>query len=452
MKTIPEYTASQLVAAYAREELTPADVVAGLVAHTEALDGDVEAWAHWNPDVPRARAGGLPRDRETHRPLSLYGVPIGVKDVFNTKDFLTEMGSLIWQDFHAGNDARVLFNLLYEGGISFSKTTTSEFAVHHPTKTKNPHDLERTPGTSSAGSAAAVACGMVPVALGTQTGGSIVRPASYCGVYGFKPTFGLIPRTGVLKTTDTLDTVGFFARSAADLRLVFEAARVKGRDYPIVNEKVQPRELPEQARVAIYRGPLWSGADASSVEAFEQLVNQLREKTQWQFEEREIPDFEAIYEDHELIYCKALSYYFKAEVRSAKVKISDVLNDMLDRGEEITSEDYLTALDRQSRHTRAMEQAFDCDFGLTLAAYGEAPVGLDAPDIPDTCKVWTYLGMPALSLPVLQGSAGMPVGLQLIGRKYSDYDVLSAAQQISTHVGFDEGIQPVQVSSHAHAV
>ncbi|MEM6883892.1 MAG: amidase [Verrucomicrobiota bacterium] len=443
---IPDFTATQLVEAYRKHELSPLEVANALVEHTESMENEIEAWAHWDPEISRARAGGLAADQQENSNASLYGVPIGVKDVFNTKDFPTEMGSLIWKGFHAGNDARIVFNLLYDGGFTFGKTTTSEFAVHHPTKTRNPHDLERTPGTSSAGSAAAVACGMVPVALGTQTGGSITRPASYCGVYGYKPTFGLIPRTGVLKTTDTLDTIGWFARSVEDIELLFESARVKGLDYPVVNEKVQPRSLPENARVGIYRGPLWQGADSSATQAFEEAVEKIQKQTKWEFEEFNVPDFESIYKDHELIYCKALSYYFKAEVRSAKVQISDVLNDMLDRGDMIAPDEYIGAIERQSKRTREMDKLFTFDFGLTLSAYGEAPVGLDAPDIPDSCKVWTYLGMPALNIPALKGAAGKPVGLQIIGRKYSDYDVLKAGQMIADRLGFGEGIPPVTTS------
>ena len=160
-------------------------------------------------------------------------MPIGVKDIINTADFPTQMGSPLWNGFTPGNDARVVFNMKRAGGLVPGKTVTAEFAVHTLGKTINPWAPERTPGTSSSGSAVAVALGMVPAALGTQTAGSIVRPASFCGVWGMKPSFGLIPRTGMLKTTDSLDTVGFFAGHAADLQRLFDGLRVDGRDYPV---------------------------------------------------------------------------------------------------------------------------------------------------------------------------------------------------------------------------
>ena len=161
-------------------------------------------------------------------------VPFGVKDIFNTIDLKTEMGSETWKDHNAGNDARVVSVLRHQGYTPIGKTVTAEFAVHHLNKTKNPHSIDKTPGTSSSGSAVAVATGMVPFALGTQTAGSIIRPASFCGVWGMKPSFGLIPRTGSLKTTDSLDTIGFLSSYGTDMREILNLLRVKGPNYPFV--------------------------------------------------------------------------------------------------------------------------------------------------------------------------------------------------------------------------
>src|SRR3990167_8157472 len=162
-------------------------------------------------------------------------IPVGVKDIYNTADFPTQMGSPLWKDFTPGNDARAVYHLKRQGANIVGKTVTAEFAVHALDKTLNPYDATRTPGTSSSGSAVAVSMGMVPAATGTQTAGSIVRPASFCGVYGCKPSFGTIPRTGMLKTTDSLDQIGFFTVHAEDLRRLFDSMRVKGENYPISN-------------------------------------------------------------------------------------------------------------------------------------------------------------------------------------------------------------------------
>ena len=167
-----------------------------------------------------------------NKKLPLYGIPVGIKDIFNTYDAPNSFGSEIYKSYLPGNDARIVFDIRDKGGIVFGKTYSSEFAVHNPTPTLHPIDKKLSPGTSSAGSAVAVAKKMVPIAIGSQTAGSIIRPASYCGVLGFKPTFGTIARTGVLKTADTLDTIGFFSNYTDDIELIFNSVRQKGRNYP----------------------------------------------------------------------------------------------------------------------------------------------------------------------------------------------------------------------------
>ena len=169
---------------------------------------------------------------------NLYGVPFGAKDVINTINFKTQMGSTIWKNHKAGNNARIVSRLINSGALLVGKTVTSEFAVDAVNKTKNPWDLSKVPGTSSSGSAASVSSGMVPFSIGTQTLGSIIRPASWCGIYGMKPTYGLLPRTGILKTTDTLDTVGFFSRSSDDMLQLLNNTILKDQNHPIINDKL----------------------------------------------------------------------------------------------------------------------------------------------------------------------------------------------------------------------
>ena len=235
--TLADLTAGEFLKRLAAREIGVLDYVRACADRIEQFEPMLKAWAWYDRARFEERAAELDRalgkSSGNDLPAPLFGVPVGVKDVFNTYDMPTEMGSVIYAGYTPGNDARVVSNLRLAKAIMAGKTVTAEFAVHHPGPTRYPYDLERSPGTSSSGSAVAVATSMVPAALGTQTAGSIVRPASYCGIFGFKPSFGLVPRTGVLKTTDTLDTVGWMARSVEDLALLFETMRVRGHNYPI---------------------------------------------------------------------------------------------------------------------------------------------------------------------------------------------------------------------------
>ena len=226
--TPAEMTASEFLRQLKDGQISVFEYVDACAQRIEQLDESVCAWHKFDGDMVRARArvlDDLLAGGEAMRQLA--GAPIAVKDIFNTYDYPTGMGSPIMDDYTPGNDARLVSDLRMAQGIVMGKTVTAEFAVHHPGPTRNPYDLRRSPGTSSSGSAAAVAARMAPLALSSQTGGSTIRPASYCGIYGFKPSFGLLPRTGVLKTTDTLDSLGFMARSVEDLRLIFEVCCVR---------------------------------------------------------------------------------------------------------------------------------------------------------------------------------------------------------------------------------
>ena len=428
---IHQLSAGEAIALIRERRLGCLELNRALFDRIEALEPLVKAWTWLDRDAALEQAGLIEaKIRSDEFKGRLWGLPVGMKDIFNTAAMPTQMGSLIWKDFQPGNDARVVFNIQYDGGVIPGKTTTSEFAVHEPTETHNPHRLGWAPGTSSAGSAAAVACGMVPLALGSQTAGSITRPASYCGVFGFKPTFGLVPRTGVLKTTDTLDTIGCLARSLEDIKLLFEVIRVSGRNYPWVDRKVQPRPLREPTRLALVRGPHWDQAKPYARRTLTDWADRLARLGGFEISRCELPEAAEIFEAHEVIYCKALAYYFRAEKHFDRTTISKVLLNMLDRGETITPREYHAAVARQAELTHSLNDRFPADAIITLAAGGEAPQGLDSPDLPDTTKIWTYLGMPSLSLPLAAGPTGLPLGMQLVGPKYADYTLLDIAQRI----------------------
>ena len=415
-------------------QLTSTELLKSCLSRINELEPTLHAWAYVDEELPLAAAQEIDKSRQRGEPVgALKGVPFGVKDIYNTRDMPTEMGSVLWKDFTPGNDARVVETLRRKGGIVIGKTVTAEFAVHFPGPTLNPYDLRRSPGTSSTGSAVAVATGMVPLALGSQTAGSTIRPVSYCGVYGFKPSFGLIPRTGVLKTIDTLDHVTLLSRTPGDLKLMLDNARVSGSNHPFVVERVDKTaegpSLPTRWRVVLVRGPKWKGAEAYARYAVENFAKQLQAFEAIDVEKMQLPEvFSEVHDVHEMMYCRMLAYYFKEEIQHSD-HISLSFRKMVEYGQQFTSEDYQTGLKFQGDVTKLLEQLFDdFDVILNLSTGGEALVGLEAPDRPDNCLIWSFCGVPALSLPVFSGPSGLPFGAQIVARKYDDYRLLAFAK------------------------
>lgn len=427
--------ATQFLAELKAKRISALEYVQSCFDRIERFDGMVKAFKQVGRDMALQRARKI--DERVARGESIgamAGVPVGVKDVFNTYDFATGMGSSILDSYQPGNDARIVSDIRLEGGIIAGKTVTAEFAVHSPGPTRNPHDLQRTPGTSSSGSAAAVASFMVPVALGTQTAGSIIRPASYCGVIGYKPSFGLIPRTAMLKTTDTLDTVGYLARSVTDVELLLETTRVRGHNYPVSEAALaDPGRQPpvgRRWRVAVLRGPK-SDVEAPSVKlGVERLANAMAAAGCEVFEYRLPPDFDQAHEVHEAIYQRSLSYYFRHEWKDHADMFSPRLQAMIEGGLRVSAEQYQQALARQSALRQQFDQLAAVDFDILLcpSTADEAPIGLDAEDPVDHCLIWTMVGAPSISLPLLTGRTGRPAGCQFVARRYADYCLLNFAR------------------------
>ena len=368
-------------------------------------------------------------------PRALEGIPVGAKDIFNTIDFPTQMGSPLWKDFTPGNDARVIYDLKRSGAVIPGKTVTAEFAVHSLGKTINPHAPDRTPGTSSSGSAVAVATGVVPVALGTQTAGSIIRPASFCGVWGCKPSFGLVPRTGTLKTTDSLDSVGFFVNHAEDLQPVFEAIRVHGRNFPISDAALtdtQRQSAPAGRpwRVAIVRPHVWEYVPEYAASAFDAWCAALGQNRRFKLAEMDLPpQMERSHIVHETIYNKALAYYFQDEFKRAEL-ISPVMNRLITAGQKVTAEQYRLALDEQVTLARRMDSFFEnTDVIVTLSTAGIAPLR-EQEEAPDSALMWTLTHLAAVSAPAFSSPAGLPFGLQLVARRYNDPLLFSLVSEL----------------------
>ncbi|MEK7602527.1 MAG: amidase [Patescibacteria group bacterium] len=424
-KLFIENSINTLVEKLHRGALRPEDLSNATRENISELDSKYHAF------VVSADKGEMLRMQQTSAGKGLFAhVPVGVKDIYNTADFPTQMGSALWKNFKPGNDARSLFNLKREGAVVAGKTVTAEFAVHALNETLNPYDVTRTPGTSSSGSAVAVALGMVPFATGTQTAGSIIRPASFCGIYGMKPSFGFIPRTGVLKTTDSLDTLGFFSVHLEDLRRGFDAMRVHGLDYPISNVAItdttrQQKREGRPWRVGFVRTHTWDDAEPYAQEAFLAFAKKLGEERGFEVVDATLPELlRQAHETHETIYDKALSYYFQNEYKHAE-DISPVMQEMIEKGKAITPEMYQVALARQSEMLYAMDEYLkEFEVLITLSTAGEAPLR-EVREKPDSSLIWTLTHLPVVGVPAFRSPDNLPFGFQVVARKYNDYLLLS---------------------------
>ncbi len=421
-----------------KRKLSLVEWLLSCIAQVERYDSSLCAWQHFEPEISIRQA------REIERKINagefeglLWGAPFGVKDVINTADFQTWMGSPIWKGFTPGNDARVISHLKREGGLTLGKTVTAEFAVHHPGPTVNPYNPAYSPGTSSSGSAVSVAACMVPFSLGTQTAGSTIRPASYSGVYGFKPSFGVVPRTGILKTLDTLDHVSFFARTIDDLWLMFESARVRGANYPYVKNNLDDwssSQVKPPYRVAFVRGPGWEHAEEYAKDAVCRLASHLSRCEDVELREVELPEpFSRAHDIHALVYQKGLSYYFDEEYRLHRDELSDIFSEMIEQGQKITSEQYWEGLEQQENLKTILSDFFeDFDMILNLSTSGHAPKGIMGRDKKDNCLIWTLCGVPTMNVPTFKSSEGLPFGAQLVARRYHDFSLLKMAKDVQT--------------------
>ena len=411
------------------EELTRA-----CLARIEAREPEVQAWAFLDPEHALRQARAADEWRKRGRPLGpLHGLPVGVKDIIDTADMPTENGTVLHAGRRPRQDATLVSLLRAAGAIILGKTVTTELAVYGPNKTRNPHNLEHTPGGSSSGSAAAVADGMVPLAIGTQTNGSVIRPASFCGVYGFKPSHGLIPRTGVLVQSPPLDTVGVMAANLEDLALLAEPLMAFDAKDPASRPRARPNLLdalgeapPVPPKLAFVRSPVWDQAEKDAKAGFAELVEALAD----QVEDVELPSaFQDAIELHRSVMEADLAKSFAREYERGRDRLSARLREMIERGQEIRAVDYNRAVQRISALNAALAEVFGTyDAILTPAAPGEAPKGLGSTGSPIFCTIWTFCGTPAVTLPLLTGASGLPIGVQLVGEKGDDARLLRTAR------------------------
>ena len=414
-------------------QLTSVEICEKYIERINKFEKDVKAWAHFDKKLLLEKAAEADEYRRSGKPLGpLHGVPVAVKDIVGTLDMPTECGTVIRKGKSYSQNAEIVDLLLAAGAIVMGKTATAELAYLGPPKTTNPHDHSRTPGGSSSGSAAAVASFMAPLSIGSQTGGSIIRPASYCGVVGYKPTYGLISRNGVLKTSEKLDHIGVFGRSVEDVALLskvlikkdnFDPATVY---YSAENMLVETKKGPLfEPKFIFYKTDYWKNIEKKSREAFEYFIKSFKKN----IEVFDNPSyFKDIHKYHQIMYETDLANNFGLYYKKYKKKLSKPMQDAIVKGNKHSAKEYAEALDFMKRSYESYEEVFEDYHGvLSPASPGVAPKSLKTTGSAEFNKVWSYLGTPCISLPLLQGDANMPLGVQLTGAKYDDHRFLGIA-------------------------
>ena len=422
-------------------EFTAEELTRACLERIAEREDAVGAWAFLDGERALAQARALDAQKAAGGTLGpLHGLPVGIKDIFDTADMPTECGSALYAGRQPLDDSGVVALLRRAGAVILGKTVTTEWALTAPGKTANPLDPARTPGGSSSGSAAAVADGMVPLAVGTQTGGSMIRPASFCGVFGFKPTYGSIPRTGMSMLARRLDTVGVYARHVEDLGLIADALMVHDPgDWDMLASPGRGLAAalagggPENCRFAFVRGPAWEEAEDDMAAAFEDFIERLGGQGQ-------DVELEGLFADVISIHSTVIHANIAASLgeRAAETpgKMRAETLERVAKGNAIPSAEYIRALGLAEAQAQALDGLFEhYDALLTPSAAGEAPPGLDSTGNPVFNGLWTLMGVPSVSVPVLEGANGMPMGIQVIGRRGADAKVLACARWLAEWAG-----------------
>ncbi|MDB5654364.1 MAG: hypothetical protein JWQ94_1977 [Tardiphaga sp.] len=438
----------------------PVPATAGVIELLRLFKGNADAadaYAATRLDAARAIEPTLkafevlPTDT-TRKPGPLSGIPVGIKDIIATTDMVTTNGSAVYQDHVPAADAWVVERLRNLGATIFGKTVSTEFAWRHPGPTTNPWNAGHTPGGSSSGSAAAVAAGIVPLALGTQTLGSVVRPAAFNGVVGFKPSFGAIPRSGVHPLSPSLDHVGFFARRVDDVAYALSLLMGRsdgdphGQPVPAFNVAIDHGLTPQAApRLAVVRFAKWAKAETEQQKLFEASIARLRDAGAT-IDELELPELDrANWDAINTILAAEGAVIFGDLVARYPDRTSDHLKRLVETGRAYSATAYLDAKAVQ-KNLRAdfTGQMARFDAVLTLPAFGEAPKGLDYTGDAEYCAPWTLIGAPALSLPAGFGPNHLPLGLQVVGAYRQDLRMLRVAKWIETTLAFSPGLPEVK--------
>jgi len=408
--------------------LTLTDYLARLEAYFDEKNEPVQAFLPEENRFDRLRQEAAALEAQYPEPSArppLYGVPIGVKDIFHVNGFKTQAGSKLPADSLTGPEAESVTRLKQMGALVLGKTVTTEFAYFAPGATRNPHNLEHTPGGSSSGSAAAVAAHLCPLTLGTQTVGSVVRPASFCGVVGFKPTSGRISTAGVIPLSPTLDHVGVFTQDVAGAAL---AASILCADWQVV----APTD--ERPRLGIPTGPYLDRVGSDGLIHFQKTASKLTQAGFTVQSMAVMPDFDQIYEAHMALMAAEAAVVHQDWFGQFGDRYRPKTADLIKRGQNVSPtliEAARTSRENLRDNLQTLMTEHNIDLWISPAAVGTAPAGLDGTGDPVMNLPWTFAGLPALNLPSGFGENGLPLGLQLSGGWYTDEQMLAWAEQIA---------------------
>lgn len=433
-------TASEALAAIASGRLSSVELVKSCLARIAETDGAIKAWAFLDEGAALAQAAECDRIRIAGLATgSLHGIPVALKDIIDTAKMPTQRGSVIFEGRQTDHVARLVELLREAGAVVIGKTVTTEFAFVHANETRNPHNPDHTPGGSSSGSAAAVAAMHVPLAIGTQTNGSVIRPASFCGVFGFKPTRGVISRDGILQTSVSLDQVGCFGRSLADVALLTDA--IGGYDQRDAVSFARPRpnmsagaaaDAPVTPALAWFDLPFNDRLSDDALDGIDAVIEILGPSVERMAAADTLSDLVAVQATiHEYEIAQHQAEVFETHWN----QISDTLRPVITRARTITKTQYDDALAVKTS-AEGFFKAFFMDYDAIIApsAAGEAPKFGNGTGDPIFCTLWTLAGLPCVSLPMLVGETGLPIGVQLIGPAEKDDRLLRTARWLQTHL------------------
>ena len=433
MSNILSISAIELVEKLKSGEVSCVDACKEYIKRIDKFDKDIKAWAFFDKKLLLEKAEEKDEYRKSGKPLGpLHGLPIGIKDIIGTYDMPTECGTVLRKGKTESQNAEIVDLLKSAGALIMGKTNTSELAYLAPPKTTNPHDYSRTPGGSSSGSAAVIASHMAPLSIGSQTGGSVIRPASYCGVVGYKPSYGLISRNGVLRTSYNLDHIGVFGRTVEDVALLAKVL-IKKDSYDKATIHYSSEFMLDECKKGpmfdpkfiFYKTDSWKKVDKKSREAFEYFIKSFKKNI-------EVFDTPSYFKDidkyHRLIHETDLANNFQVYYKKSKSKLSKEMQSAISKGMKHSAKEYLDAVDFMERSYESYKEVFEDYHGvLSPCSTGVADKGLKSTGSADFNRVWSYMHTPAISLPLLQGENNLPLGVQLVGDRHDDNRFLGVA-------------------------
>ena len=444
MSNIFSLSVSEIAEKIRNSDLNSVDLCKSYIEQINKFEKDVKAWAHFDKKLLLEKAEEADEHRRSGKSVGpLHGIPVALKDIIGTYDMPTECGTVLRKGKTESQNAEIVDLLKSAGALIMGKTNTSELAFLAPPETKNPHDYSRTPGGSSSGSAAVIASHMAPLSIGSQTGGSVIRPASYCGVVGYKPSYGLISRNGVLRTSYHLDHIGVFGKTVEDVALLAKVL-IKKDSYDKATIHYSSEFMLEECKKGpmfdpkfiFYKTESWKKIDKKSRESFEFFIKSFKKNI-------EVFDTPSYFKDidkyHRIIHETDLANNFQVYYKKDKTKLSKEMRDAISRGMKYSAKEYADASDFMQQSYDSYSEVFEDYHGvITPSSSGVADKGLKSTGSSDFQKNWTYMGLPAISLPLLTGENDLPLGVQLVGNKLDDLRFLGTANWLEKNCK-DEG-------------